>query len=468
MKNRKILLVPFLLLFISSGGIAKDIALSQLSDSFESLAERVSPSVVQIFSTGYSSGATPATATGGGLLTNQRSSGSGVILDPDGYIVTNAHVVAGALRLQVLLAGSSIRGAPGSSILKLKGKVVPATVVGIDEETDLAVLKVSSGKLPSMELGNSDTLRPGQIVLAFGSPLGLENSVTMGVVSAVARQLRPEDPMIYIQTDAPINPGNSGGPLVDTEGQVVGINTSIFSQSGGSEGIGFAAPSNIVRNVFAQIRKTGHVRRGEIGVFAQTITPSLAAGLGLSQNWGVILGDVFPKSPAERAGLRAGDIILSIDGKPVENGRQFDVNLYRRSEEDNVTLEIVRGQEKLMIPVSVIVREDEPNYFSGKITPDGNLIPKVGIFVIELDDEIAAKIPSLRKQYGVVIVGRTADAPYWAGQFQPGDVIHAVNGTLITGLSQFRSRINEVKSADSIVLQIERAGKLFYVSFELQ
>lgn len=468
MIHQKVLSVLLFLLIIASDTIAKDIALGQLSDSFESLAEQVSPSVVQIFSTGYSSGAGPANAAVGGLLTNQRSSGSGVILDPEGYIITNAHVVTGALRLQVLLANVATPGAPASSILKMKGKVVPATVVGIDEETDLAVLKVSAGALPSMELGNSDLLKPGQIVLAFGSPLGLENSVSMGVVSAVARQLRPEDPMIYIQTDAPINPGNSGGPLVDTEGRVVGINTSILSQSGGNEGIGFAAPSNIVRNVFNQIRKIGRVRRGEIGVFAQTITPSLAAGLGLSQNWGVILGDVSPRSPAERAGLQAGDIILSIDGKPVENGRQFDVNLYRRSEADSITLEVLRGQEKLMVPVSVIVREDEPNYFSGKITPDGNLISKLGVFVIELDDEIAAKIPSLRKQYGVVIAARTADAPYWAGQFQPGDVIHAVNSTLITGLAQFRSRINELKSAESVVLQIERSGKLFYVSFELQ
>ena len=463
----KFLLLFVFLLSVASLGIAKDIALSQLSDSFEALAETVSPSVVQIFSTGYS-GASPANAGSGGLLTNQRSSGSGVILDPEGYIVTNAHVVTGALRLQVLLANSTSPGTPGSSILKMKGKVVPAKVVGIDEETDLAVLKVSAGTLPSLELGNSDLLKPGQIVLAFGSPLGLENSVTMGVVSAVARQLRPEDPMIYIQTDAQINPGNSGGPLVNTEGRVVGINTAIFSQSGGSEGIGFAAPSNIVRNILYQIRKTGRVSRGEIGVFAQTITPSLAAGLGLSQNWGVILGDVSPKSPAERAGLQAGDIILSIDGKLVENGRQFDVNLYRRTAEASVILEVLRGQEKLVVPVSVIVREDEPNYFSGKITPEENLIPKLGVFVIELDDEIAAKIPTLRKQYGVVIAARSADAPYWAGQFQPGDVIHSVNGTLITSLSQFRSQIDGFESADPVVLQIERAGKLSYVSFELQ
>ena len=150
------------------------------------------------------------------------------------------------------------------------------------------MLKIRERELPFVTLGDSDELRKGQLVMAFGNPFGLENSVTLGVVSAVGRQLQPEDPMVYIQTDAPINPGNSGGPLVDARGRLVGINTFIFSQSGGSEGIGFAVPSNIVKYVFTQIRESGRVARGEIGVHAQTITPTLAAGLGLPQPWGVI------------------------------------------------------------------------------------------------------------------------------------------------------------------------------------
>ena len=208
----------------------------------------------------------------------ERSSGSGVIVDPDGYIVTNAHVVERATRIEVELPLAATGSAPGSSILRRRGRMVGAQVVAIDHETDIAVLKVEAKGLPVLPFGDSEALRPGQIVLAFGSPLGLESSVTMGVVSAVARQLTPEDPMIYIQTDAPINPGNSGGALVDTEGRLVGINTLIYSQSGGNEGIGFAAPSNIVRNVFAQIRKTGRVRRGEIGV--HTADDHAAAGRG--------------------------------------------------------------------------------------------------------------------------------------------------------------------------------------------
>ena len=197
-----------------------------------------------------------------------------------------------------------------------------------------------------MELGDSDLVNPGELVLAFGSPFGLENSVTMGVVSAVARQLRAEDPMIYIQTDAPINPGNSGGPLVDAEGRLMGINTVIYTQSGGNEGVGFAAPSNIVKNVIQQIRKMGRVKRGEIGADVQTITPALARGLGLNQMWGVIVSDVTAGSPAEKGGLQSGDVILTLDGKEMENGRQFDVNLYRRSEGETVEIEYLRGEKR--------------------------------------------------------------------------------------------------------------------------
>jgi serine protease Do len=270
--------------------------LSGLSRDLQALSERVKPAVVQVLVTGY--------APADGQLIKQRASGSGVILDSDGYVITNAHVVQGARRVQVALAGLA-SGPPGArSILKAPGRVVGAVVVGTDLETDLAVLKLDEKGLPFLPFGDSEALRPGELVLAFGSPLGLENSVTLGVVSAVARQVRPDDRMIYVQTDASINPGNSGGPLVDGQGRVVGINTFIYSQSGGSEGIGFAAPSNIVRNVFDQIRRTGRVHRGEIGVRVQTVTPALAAGLGLRQDWGAVLSDVPPDGAAARAGLR--------------------------------------------------------------------------------------------------------------------------------------------------------------------
>lgn len=462
MKTR-LLLIAFIFSIVTSV-FAQD-SLHRLSDSFENLVDKVSPAVVKILVTGYGSEANSGTT--GSLLTESRYSGSGVIVDPAGFIVTNAHVVGTARQVQVLLAFGEQRG-PGKSIVKSQGKVVDAKLVGVDSETDLAVLKIEEPNPPHLEFGNSDSLKAGQIVLAFGSPLGLENSVTMGIVSAVARQLKPEDPMIYIQTDAPINPGNSGGPLVDTDGYVVGINSSIYTYSGGSEGVGFAAPSNIVRNVFQQLKNNGSVRRGEIGVSAQTITPDLASALSLPRDWGVIVSDVIPGGASERSGLKIGDIILSVDGKILENGRQFDVTLYRRSEKDTVTLEILRGSESLTFHVPVTLREDEDTSFAKRISPEKNAVPSLGVFVFEIDDEIAKMIPWLRKQYGVVVAARMVDAPYWASELKPGDVIHSVNGTLITSLDQLRSVLGALKPGSPVALQIERTGRLSYVAFRLE
>ena len=272
--------------------------------------------------------------------------------------------------------------------------------MGLDRETDIAVLKVEERGLPALELGDSESLRQGQLVMAFGSPLGLENSASLGVVSAVARQLKPDDPMIYVQTDASINPGNSGGPLVDAEGRMVGLNTLILSQSGGNEGIGFAAPSHIVRSVYEQLRTSGRVRRGVIGVRAQTITPSLAAGLGLVFDRGVVLSDVTPAGPAEAAGLRPGDVVLALDGKPMENARQFDVNLYRRVPGDRVTLSIRRGPQALDLAVSVVARPDDTDRFLSMVTPERNLIPRLGVLALELDDELRRAAGPLRGQRG--------------------------------------------------------------------
>ena len=252
----------------------------------------------------------PAGVTAFGL---RRASGSGVILSADGYIVTNAHVIAGATRIQVQL--SSNCASAGRSIVRPPGRTFPARLIGLDAETDLALLKVDAEGLRFLELADSDIVRQGQLVMAVGSPSGLESSMSMGVISAVARQLQPDDRVVYLQTDAPINPGNSGGALVDIEGRLVGINTMILTQSGGSEGLGFAVPSNIARFVIDQMRRRGFVLRGEIAVEAQTLTPGLAAALGLSRDSGVILADVLPGGPADIAGLKIGDIVLSLNSK---------------------------------------------------------------------------------------------------------------------------------------------------------
>jgi serine protease Do len=438
--------------------------LTDFSYGLQVLADQVSPSVVQIFSTGYG----PGSGDGAGsILAKQRSSGSGVVLSNDGYIVTNAHVVDGAEKLQVMLAIPREKHITQSSILKLQGEVLDAELIGVDVETDLAVLNVAGTSLPFLKFGDSDQLRQGQIVLAFGSPLGLQNSVTMGIISSVARQLKDEDPMIYLQTDAPINPGNSGGPLINIKGEVVGINTSIFSQSGGNEGIGFAAPSNIVKNVYEQIRKTGRVKRGDIGVYVQTITPTLTAALNLKRNWGVLIADVYPNSPAFKSGLKVGDIILTLENKVMENGRQFNVNLYRWTDKGEVKLDLIRGAENLTVKVPVVERDDDPYRFFELVNPAQNLVPKFGILAIDLDNKILQMLPPLRKQIGVLVAARSRDAIFREGGFYPGDVIYSVNNTPITSLTGLRSELSKYKSGDAIAVQVERRRQLRYIAFEL-
>jgi serine protease Do len=342
---------------------------------------------------------------------------------------------------------------------------VPALLIGTDHETDLAVLKVDLADLPFATLGDSDSLRPGHLVLAFGSPLGLASSVTMGVVSAVGRQLRDEDRMLYIQTDTPINPGNSGGPLVDASGQVMGLNTLILSQSGGSEGIGFAAPSNIVRHVYQQLRTYRRVRRGEIGVFAQTVTPALAARLRLTREWGVILGDVYPGGPGERAGLKQGDLILSLDGKPMENGRQFDVDLYRKPIGQPVTLEVGRGPQRLILKVPVLERRGDPQQFSDLVSSERNLVPRLGVLGLELTPQLAQVIPGLRARRGVVVAAVAGDA---AGGLEAGDVIYAVDRGPIGTLAELRAGLDSLPAGGVVVLQVGREGQLRFLAVTLE
>lgn len=438
--------------------------LDALSTAFEELSRRVSPSVVQVVVTGYGTvgeGAPSADA----LLGLRRTGGSGVILDPNGYIVTNSHVIQGARRVQVLLPNATGRGA---SIVRPRGVAVDATIVGIDSETDLAVLRVPETNLPALTLADSDNLRQGQIVFAFGSPLGLENSVSMGVVSAVGRQLELDDPMVYVQTDAPINPGNSGGPLVDTAGRVVGINTLILSQGGGNEGIGFAAPSNIVKTVFDQIKVNGRVRRGTIGVYAQTITPTLAAALDLPQAWGVILGDVFPQTPAAAAGLRIGDLVLSLDGKRMENGRQFEVNLYRRAVGDTVSVEVRRAGQTMKVPVAVAERENDPARFADLVSPERNIVPRLGVLVLDIDERIASMIGERRLPYGVLVAARSADSPSSDQTLEAGDVIVAVNGTPLKALAELRSIVGRMPARAPVVFQVQRFGQLMFIALELE
>lgn len=438
-------------------------SLDRLSEDVQALSLRVSPAVVQIFA----SSLLPTPGRGdeaAGLLSSQRGSGSGVLVDADGYIVTNLHVVAGARRIQVSLAGPR-PGSPGRSILKPSGPRYEAELVGSDLETDIAVLRIEAAKLPFLPFADSDQLRQGQTVLAFGSPLGLENSVSLGVISAAVRQLEPDSPMVYLQTDASINPGNSGGPLVDTGGAIVGINTFILSAPVGTS-VGFAAPANIVNAVYRQIREHGRVLRGDIGVSAQTITPEIAAGLGLERDWGVILADVFPNGPAAAAGLLPGDLVETLDGKVLENGRQMDVNLYRRAAGEEVVLGIRRDGKTRIMPVTLVERSGDPDRFAALVRPEEHLVEALRILAIEVDEDLARRVP-MRSPWGVLVALSTGDAPPGGAPLIPGDVIRAVGRRSVKTLADLRGALAAEESGTWAVLHVERGGRQMFVPCEI-
>jgi serine protease Do len=430
--------------------------LRAMSDSFQKLVEQVNPAVVQIVTRGYT-----ADESLPPVLRTRSAGGSGVIVDGNGYVVTNAHVIGVARRVQVMLPLRTEERARAQSVLKPAGKTVDAKVLGLDRETDVAVLKVEEKDLPHLKFGDSEALRNGQLAFAFGSPFGLDNSVTMGVISSVARQVRPDDSMIYIQTDASINPGNSGGPLVDANGAFIGLNTFILSTSGSSAGLGFAVPSNVVRAVYEQIVKHGRVRRGQIGIQAQTLTPPLARALGLGREWGVVVGDVVPGGSAAAAGIQVRDVILSLNGKPLENARQFGVNIYQNAGQ-TVKLEILRGTETITSQVAVLERPKDPDRILSLISSEDAIVPRLGILAVDLDERVTPLLPSLRKLSGVVVAGALRE-PASAEDLQMGDVIYELNNAKIGNVGELKKALQTLKAGDPVALQIERLGQLQYV-----
>jgi len=247
-------------------------------------------------------------------------------------------------------------GTTVAGVLTTRSRSVEARVVGVSREIDLALLKIDVSGLPALPIARYADIRQGEIVFAFGSPEGLYNSVTMGVVSSVARQLDPDSPFVYIQTDAPINPGNSGGPLVNADGELVGLNTFILTQSGGNQGLGFAIPSAMVSFAYPQFKKYGHIHRGEMGIAVQSITPSLAAGLHLARDWGVIVSDVVPGGPAASAGLQVQDIILSVDGRYIDSLPLFGFILFTQPAGETLKVDVLRGDQKVSLDIPVIER----------------------------------------------------------------------------------------------------------------
>ncbi|MFZ0543394.1 MAG: trypsin-like peptidase domain-containing protein [Candidatus Sulfotelmatobacter sp.] len=438
--------------------------LAQFNDALENLAAKVSPAVVQILVTGYGP-LHEESRSETALIVRQHAVGSGVIVDPNGYIMTNAHVVEGAQRIRVALP---LPIDTSHSLALGRRHILEARLIGVHKETDLALLKIDDKDLPTLVLLAQQRPRVGQLVFAIGSPEGLQNSVTMGVVSAVARQADPDKPITYIQTDAPINPGNSGGPLVDMNGAVLGINTFILSEGGGSEGLGFAIPARIVDFVYRSLRKYGHVHRTEIGAVAQEITPAMADGLKLAQHWGVIIADVKPGGPAAAAGLRIQDIVLTADDRRIETLPQLSSALYLHRLDKLLKLEILRGGEKITLYVPAIEHRDEMDQLFDAADPEKSLISRLGILATDLTDDLRSKIGTLRIPSGVVVLGRAADLILPDTGLETGDIIHALNTTPIASMDGLRAAFLPLKAGDPVVLQVERSDGLTYLSFEME
>jgi serine protease Do len=431
----------------------------------DTLIKQVAPSVVQILVTGYGTLEESPGRTGGSLG-QQRAVGSGFVIDPEGYIVTNAHVVAGAQRIEVVLPPPDSDGSLESA---LSGKVtiVPARIVGQTREIDLAVLKVDGPKLPALPLATYRNLRQGETVFAFGSPQGLRNTVTHGLISAVARQTDSDSPLIYIQTDAPVNPGNSGGPLVNVDGEVVGMNTFILSQSGGNEGLGFAIPCATVRTVYHQLKQYGHLRREEIGIGVQAITPAMATALKLPRNYGVIISDVLPGGPAEASGIMVGDILVSLDGQPADNLPTVSYHFLLRDFGDKAQVVVLRGATPAAFNVPVVEEKHDMDQVISLADPGKNLVPALGILGVEIDYKIASMVSGLREPFGIIVAAKAAGSASEV-PLVTGDVIRQMNGQPMTTLDTLRAALKALPSGAPVVLQIQRDAKLQFLTFTLE
>src|SRR3989441_3481404 len=438
--------------------------LRDLDSSLEKVVAKVSPAVVQIVVNGYGPledhGHTDAAR-----IVRQHAIGAGVIVDPDGYIITNAHVVEGAERIRVILplpADSSIEVPPIHA-----GQILEATVLGRHKQSDLALLKVQATHLPTVPLRRDVRVRQGELVFAIGSPEGLRDSVTMGVVSSIARQTDPDDPMIYIQTDASINPGNSGGPLVDIDGNLIGINTFMLTESGGNEGLGFAIPAAIVNFDYQNLRKYGHVQRVSIGAATQNITPTLAAGLGLARSWGAIISDITDGGAAEAAGLQIDDIVLAIDNRPIPTLPDLMAVLYLHPADKILKIDVLRGVSRMSFNLFVKVYHENVDELSDIPDLQKSLIRKLSIFVTDLDDKVRPVLQDTRSDSGVVVVGQTAVSNVADTGREACDIIRALDRTPLQSTSQLQTMVRNLKSGDPVVLQVERKGKLQYLAFEM-
>ncbi len=380
----------------------------------------------------------------------ERSLGSGVLVSSDGYIITNNHVVEKADEIRVTL---------------LDKRTFKGIIIGADPKTDIAIVKIDANNLPTLSLGDSDRLQVGEFVLAIGNPYGLSHTVTMGIISAVGRaNVGIADYEDFIQTDAAINPGNSGGPLVNIRGEMIGINTAIFSRTGGYQGIGFAVPSNMVKLVMEQLIQKGKVVRGWIGVTIQELTPELSQKFGVKNTKGALVSDVMKGSPAAKSGIMRGDIIIEFNGKEVKDVNTLR-NMVAQSKTGNeITLKVIRSGRELTLKVLIMelprevadINEERPSD-----TSDTEVLS--GITVMDLNKEILRQLGFSKDEKGVVVVKVERGSPADEAEIKKGDIIKEINKKEINNLEDFNRVAGTVKDSDSVLLFINRGGNKFYV-----
>ena len=433
-------------------------SLESMSSEMERLSTAVAPKVVQIATQGLK-----ITGNGegqpAGVLMAEHGRGSGFFVSSDGYLLTNAHVVSNASRITVLVQSGAVSGDADRT------REYVARVAGVDGDNDLALLKIDAEGLAFFDLASGRSPRQGQLVLAYGNPMGLSQSATLGLVSAVERQLNPDDPRVYIQTDAPLNPGNSGGPLVDLDGHLLGVNTMILSQSGGSEGIGFAVPLDVARHSFSMLRDKGTMSRPLLGIQPRSLTPELVAGLHLKATRGVLVEDVAPGGPGAEAGLQAGDVISSLANQPIRNIRDLYRVEYQLGTDRALELGVLRGDEPRALRITPAAPRGAPAAFpSRNITEKDNLVFRLGMYGATLTPMVASALDLVRDPSGVLVIARAGQGLSGQNPLQPDDIIHAVNGAAVNGLEELRQKLDAISDGTPVVLQVERAGMLSYMA----
>jgi serine protease Do len=380
----------------------------------------------------------------------EQSLGSGVIVDQKGYVITNNHVVEKADEIKVVL----------NDRREFKGKIV-----GSDPKTDIAVVKIDGKDLPTVPWADSSHLQVGELVLAIGNPFGLNNTVTMGIVSAVGRaNVGIADYEDFIQTDAAINPGNSGGALVNTRGELVGINTAIFSQSGGYMGIGFAVPSNMAKSVLNSLVRTGKVVRGWLGVSIQEVTPSLAKEFGLPEPKGALVGEVVPGSPAEHAGIQRGDVILELNGKTIEHTGQLRNLVADTPIGEKVKVKIFRDKQTKEVAVTIGEQPKEMASSGAAEERKEKSTALNGVEALDITPETAGEYGLSKDQRGVVISRIEPGSLAEEAGLQRGDVIVEVNRKPVKNIEEYNAAVTKTKENEAVLLLVKRQGGMIFVT----